>query len=92
MASLSQHTGTLGRRLAAHLLRRTTFNISKARIDQFSNMTANDAVNALLAAPPSPSMPEPLDPETGDHFINLGTYDENNNSDMSRLRDYIIGW
>lgn len=48
MASLDPHTGILGKRLAAHLLRRTTFQVTKARIEQFAVMTVDAAVEALF--------------------------------------------
>ena len=51
MASLNERTGTLGRRLASHLLRRCTFNVTFARIDSFANMTAGQAVDELFNVP-----------------------------------------
>jgi len=36
MASLNPHTGLLGKRLAAHLLRRATFHIPPQRIGTFA--------------------------------------------------------
>ncbi len=51
MASLTQRTGALGKRLAAHLLRRTTFHITKSQIDAFALKTADQAVNDLLSFP-----------------------------------------
>lgn len=51
MASLTQRTGVLGKRLAAHLLRRTTYHITKARIDAFALKTADEAVDELLTFP-----------------------------------------
>ena len=47
MASLNPLSSTLGLRRAKHLLRRATFNYSKAQLDALSNMTAVDAVNSL---------------------------------------------
>lgn len=49
MASLDLKTGILGKRLAAHLLRRSTFTVTKARIEQFAAMTPDAAVDALFA-------------------------------------------
>ncbi len=51
MASLTQRSGALGKRLAAHLLRRTTYHITKARIDAFALKTADQAVDELLVFP-----------------------------------------
>lgn len=56
MASLTQRSGALGKRLAAHLLRRTTFQITKARIDAFALKTADQAVDELLVFP-APVLP-----------------------------------
>lgn len=65
MASLSPHTGTLGRRLAGHLLRRASFNVSKARIDQFASMDATTAVNELFTIPPLTMPDGPISWVTG---------------------------
>ncbi len=73
MASLNLRTGVLGTRLAAHLLRRTSYNINKARIDSFATMTADEAVDYLIDTPADMVYPEPIDPETGEYFINCGS-------------------
>lgn len=52
MASLNSFQGTLGHRRAAHLLRRTSYRYSKARVDQLAVMTADQAVNNLLKLHP----------------------------------------
>jgi hypothetical protein len=49
MAQLTTRTGTLGRRLAAHLLRRTTYQVTPTRIEEFAQKTAEQAVNELLS-------------------------------------------
>ncbi|MEL6649996.1 MAG: DUF1800 family protein [Bacteroidota bacterium] len=59
MASLSPKTGLLGNRLAAHLLRRTSYVYTKERIDAFAQMTANQAVTQLLQASPPPILTGP---------------------------------
>lgn len=51
MASLAQRSGVLGTRLAAHLLRRSTYQVTKARIDAFALKTADQAVDELLNFP-----------------------------------------
>ncbi|MDX1910002.1 MAG: DUF1800 family protein [Saprospiraceae bacterium] len=48
MASLSPLAGTLGHRRAAHLLRRTSFNFTKPRVDQMAGQTAAQALDSLL--------------------------------------------
>ncbi|MDO8970963.1 MAG: DUF1800 family protein, partial [Saprospiraceae bacterium] len=52
MASLSPLTGSLGHRRAAHLLRRTSFNYTKPRVDQMANQTAAQALANLLQLNP----------------------------------------
>lgn len=56
MASLNQKSGTLGKRLAAHLLRRATYHVTPARIDNFANKTATQAVDELFL-PTTPLYP-----------------------------------
>jgi len=67
MASLNPKTDTLGRRLAAHLLRRTTYNVSKARINEFAELEVQEAVDRLLQEPLI--LTEPLDVRTGRPWI-----------------------
>ncbi|MFN0176824.1 MAG: DUF1800 family protein [Saprospiraceae bacterium] len=52
MASLSPLTGSLGHRRAAHLLRRTSFNYSKPKVDQMAGQTAAQALNSILQLNP----------------------------------------
>jgi hypothetical protein len=52
MASLSPLTGSLGHRRAAHLLRRTSFNYTKPKVDQMANQTAAQALANLLQLNP----------------------------------------
>lgn len=52
MASLSPLTGSLGHRRAAHLLRRTSFNYSKPKVDQMAGQTAVQTLTALLQLNP----------------------------------------
>lgn len=49
MASISPLTGPLGRRRAAHLLRRTSFHFTKSRVDELATQTAAQAVASLLS-------------------------------------------
>ncbi len=71
MASLLPLTGTMGMSRAKHLLRRSTYNITKARLDAFAGMTVDQAVDALFIDHPL-TMDEPLDYITGQPFINSG--------------------
>ena len=49
MASLDPFEGALGSRLAKHLLRRATFNISQQRIHQYAAYNVEQAISQLLA-------------------------------------------
>ncbi len=52
MASLNPLAGVLGRRKAAHLLRRTSYRLSRAKVDELSGLTAADALSSLLNSYP----------------------------------------
>lgn len=62
MASLAPYTGTLGIRLAKHLLRRATFGANRQEIDSFAGLTADQAVDQLMTLPVLPA--HPVDPAT----------------------------
>ncbi|MCE7925235.1 MAG: DUF1800 family protein [Haliscomenobacteraceae bacterium CHB4] len=48
MASLTPMQGALGHRYAAHLLRRTSYRYTKAKVDEMAGQTAAQAVASLL--------------------------------------------
>ncbi len=52
MASLNPLSGTLGHRRAAHLLRRTSFRFTKAKVDDMAGKTAAQALPSLLKLNP----------------------------------------
>lgn len=52
MASLNPVQGALGHRRAAHLLRRTSFRYTRARVDAFASLTAAEALADLFADRP----------------------------------------
>ncbi len=54
---LTPYAGTLGKKAAAHLLRRATFGASKPEIDTFSGLDASSAVNQLFQNTPLPQAP-----------------------------------
>lgn len=87
MASLELHNATLGHHLAMHLLRRTTYNLSKERIDYFAGKSTYHAVEELFIIPEL-SLPEPIHKDTLQHFINSGTEPPSGNS----LAPYITAW
>ncbi|MFK7807947.1 MAG: DUF1800 family protein [Saprospiraceae bacterium] len=88
MPSLEARTGALGVRLAKHLLRRTTYHITRSKIDQFAALEAADAVDLLMVTT-APSVPEPIDPATGQPWINSGVPSD---SSSDRQRDYVKAW
>ncbi|MCC7224524.1 MAG: DUF1800 family protein [Chitinophagales bacterium] len=88
MASLQAHTAALGSHLAAHLLRRTTFRPTRARIEQFATLTPQQALDALLLIQ-TPTVSEPTDPLTGQPWINSGIDPESGNQ---QLRNYVKSW
>ncbi len=57
MASLNPITGTLGRRRAAHILRRATFGPSRQDINQFAGLTADQAITQLFQPQVAPIPP-----------------------------------
>lgn len=48
MASLTPMQGALGHRYAAHLLRRTSYRYTKAKVDEMAGQTAAEALASLL--------------------------------------------
>ncbi|MFL2584967.1 MAG: DUF1800 family protein, partial [Flavobacteriaceae bacterium] len=100
MASLAPFEGALGSRLAKHLLRRATFNISQQRIDEFELYTVDQALTALLT-PSQKNLNQPI------HYVNgaltqptpwinddpdYGDANENNDSGAQRQNNFLDGW
>jgi uncharacterized protein (DUF1800 family) len=69
MASLLPYSGALGSRLAKHLLRRATYNVTKSRITQYSTLNVDQALTALLTLP-AKNMEQPISYSTGLPWIN----------------------
>ena len=61
MSTLTPLNGVLGYRRAKHLLRRSTFNFSKNKIDLLSEKTAEQALDYLLQATTN-KLAEPYSP------------------------------
>ena len=83
---LTPHTGALGRKSAAHLLRRATFGATKLEIDSYSSLTANTAIGQLFQAT---TLPAPPVLPGGATWVTLppnGTEDEND------LQHYLVCW
>ncbi len=89
MALLNPFGGALGRKHAAHLLKRATFGPTKQRIDQFSNMTAAQAVGQLFTAAAEPSPPR--DVATGQAWNNPKPVEDVNSQEFDLIY-YFRGW
>ncbi len=86
---LSEYTGTLGYKRAAHLLHRASFGPTKEEIDNFATLTPTLALAKLFQQPlPDPILP--LDPETGAEWFTSGITDAN--SGDSDLQEFFKGW
>ena len=92
MAALDLYTGILGKRLAAHLLRRSTYCFTRERVLAFASKTPAQAVAELMANPPL-GLSQPIDPLNGRVWINnppvpppaVTTFDADR-------KQYVIGW
>ncbi len=89
MPSLDAAAGLLGKRHAAHLLRRSTFGVTRTLIESFALKTATQAVDELTAV--TPVTTTPIDFKTNqtwvDNFQLPGI-----NSDDFFLKHYVSGW
>ncbi|MDX1908649.1 MAG: DUF1800 family protein [Bacteroidia bacterium] len=83
MASLAINTGPLGRRLAAHLLRRTTLGPTRAEIELYAGKSADEAVELLMNLPPQPGLP--MDPLTGLTWVETGRTPANSPNEDLKL-------
>jgi len=90
MASINPiNTGaSLGKKRAAHLLRRATFGPSADDIDTFAGYTIDQALNVLFELKDPP--PPPKDPATGEAWNNPAPTDAN--SDENDLKDFVMAW
>ncbi len=85
---LTQLTGALGRKRAAHLLRRTCFGGSISEIDTFAALTPAQAVQQLFDNTiPDPILP--VDPLTGQEWVTGQTPATSENGDLER---YFLSW
>jgi hypothetical protein len=92
---LSKFTGKLNHPRAKHLLNRLTFGIDKATIDQFADMTVDEAWS-FIARPSGFELPAPpIDPQTGMTWIygDDATRNSSSNGTPNYLRNsYVAGW
>lgn len=89
MYSLNKKTGTLGKHLAAHLLRRATFRPTQENIEIYANLTVDQAINRLFNIQ-ALSLDKPIDPQTGQEWVTNGA--TNANSLKFLLGNYVRGW
>jgi len=89
MASIPEFFGTLGRKKAAHLLRRATFGPTKKQIDEFAALSPQAAVEMLLPQQ-NELPPPPLDPATGQSWVNPAPTDQN--SGQETLMEQVKCW
>lgn len=91
MADFNPRNGTLGTRLAKHLLRRTTFNFNKERIDDFAKKTAAEAVNELFKFPDLQLPKGPISYKNGKYIVD--SVNGNDDSLTNSLNDQlVINW
>lgn len=94
MASLNPNTTVLGTKNAKHLLRRATFVYNKALIAQYATLTANQALNLLLADNPlTLNLPyDPLPTTSPDGFWTESTNLATSFLDQNRKASNVAGW
>ncbi|MBO9702187.1 MAG: DUF1800 family protein [Sporocytophaga sp.] len=85
---LAPFTGVLGKKNAAHLLRRATFGGTKADIDSISGLTASQAIQQLFVTTTDP-LP-PIDPVTGITWVN--TLPVSGDSEDGDLQGFFMRW
>ena len=90
MAALPSFFNSLGKKRAAHLLRRATFGATKQQIDEFAELTPQAAVVRLL--PSQYDLPAPpLDPATGQSWVHPKP-DKEINSGTESLLGQVKAW
>lgn len=86
---LNTHSGVLGKKRAAHLLRRCCFGASINDIDRFAGLTATEAMTELFRED-LPTPPPPIDPLTGQEWITNGPSEDG--SEGFALNGYLNRW
>lgn len=93
MASLNPITGVLGKKGAAHLLRRATWGPGPTDIEAFAGLTVTEALNNLFSTPPLPD--PPVDLQTGESWVNPPATPaavEGVNSEQDTLFHFFRAW
>lgn len=89
MPSINPASGSLGRKKAAHLLRRVGFGPTKQEIDAFSQKSIQQAVSDVLQ--PLTEFPAPpLDPAVGVSWLDPAY--NNPDPDKGDFKTYIFSW
>ncbi len=93
MASLNPLQGALGRRRAAHLLRRTSYRYTKAKLLEMADQTAAQALPSLLTLNPF-QLDQPVYGNTNTTWILPlpGTPVAGYPAEDFVLRRYLMGW
>jgi uncharacterized protein (DUF1800 family) len=89
MASLNPLTGNLGKRFAAHLLRRTTFGATRAKIDSYTTKTVSQAITELTST--TAINTKPIDHLTSQTWVDNFRVDNVNSEDFL-LKQYVVSW
>jgi len=94
MASLLPHLELLGQKNSKHLLRRATFSYSKSTIDQFSNLTPQEALDILFQNNPyTISLPfDPLPTTAPDGFWTESAALPSTFTAQQRKASIVSGW
>lgn len=93
MASLTEFSGSLGSKNAAHLLRRLTFGPTPGQIQSFSTLTASTALTTLFSNETNPT--PPIDTATGASWVNPPAKNKATdgvNSEQDTLFAYFKSW
>lgn len=91
---ITQKTSPLGKRLAAHLLRRTTYNYNKKRIEEFALKTPQQALDILMADY-SPWRDKPWTAALNGPYVDVtgpGTVEPNRGKNPRVTRDTVSWW
>ncbi len=96
MASLSPLSGVLGRRRAAHLLRRTSYRYTKAKVDELAGQTAAQALPTLLQLYPfqvdQPHYDDPTTQGTNENLTWCLPYGIVPTVEDFKLRRSVVSW
>lgn len=85
---LQPYTGAWNRKTAAHLLRRATFGFSKPKLDEFTALGLNGAINRLFTPPASLLSDSPLN-LAGEEFMLDPSIEAGENENFE---SFFLGW